>query len=46
MAGAGLGGGATIQWTPSIGVTFHVGPVTGVSIGSKVAGVETRILEK
>ncbi len=45
MAGAGLGVGATIQWTPSIGVTVHVGPVTGLSIGSKVAGVETRILE-
>ncbi|SUI78372.1 RHS repeat-associated core domain-containing protein [Shewanella baltica] len=45
MAGNGLGGGVTIQWTPSIGVTIHAGPVAGVSVESKVAGVETRILE-
>ncbi|MBB6545100.1 RHS repeat-associated core domain-containing protein [Thalassotalea piscium] len=43
MGGAGLGGGVSVQWTPSIGVTVHAGPVTGFSVNSKVAGVGTRI---
>jgi len=46
MFGAGYGGGATVQWTPSIAVTLHVGLVSGASLSSKVAGVESRILKK
>ena len=43
MAGSGFGGGATIQWTPSFGVTLHAGPVLGVSFSSKVGGIETQV---
>ncbi|MCG7639744.1 RHS repeat-associated core domain-containing protein [Alteromonas sp. CNT1-28] len=46
MGGSGLGGGATIQWTPSLGVTVHAGPVAGFSVSSKAGGVKTRVLEK
>ncbi|MCP1338170.1 RHS repeat-associated core domain-containing protein [Idiomarina sp. M1R2S28] len=45
MGGAGLGGGVTIQWTPSIGVTVHAGIAAGASVSSKVAGDKTRVFE-
>lgn len=45
MGGPGLGGGLTIQWTPSFGVTGHLGAVKGVSISTTVAGAQTRIGE-
>lgn len=43
MAGNGLGGGVTVQWTPSIGVTVHAGLVKGASISTSAGGVKDRI---
>ena len=45
MGGAGLGGGVTIQWTPSVALTLHAGAVAGASVSSKVAGVKTRVFD-
>ncbi|WP_411360927.1 RHS repeat-associated core domain-containing protein [Pseudidiomarina sp. YC-516-91] len=41
VGGAGVGGGLTVQWTPSFGLTLHVGVVGGVSITSEAAGIKT-----
>ena len=45
MGGAGLGGGVTIQWTPSVALILHAGAVAGASVSSKVAGVKTRVFD-